>query len=128
MLQDSTAAATIPASDLARARAFYEDKLGLKPDPDLEEPGGVTYRFKDGTGFLLFESSGASSGNHTQISFEVKDVAEEVGALRARGVTFEEYDFPSLKTENGIAQMPNGKGGWFKDTEGNLIAVFQRGA
>ncbi|MDQ6898894.1 MAG: VOC family protein [Candidatus Dormibacteraeota bacterium] len=128
MLQDSTAGATIPASDLARARAFYEGKLGLKPAPDLEDPGGVMYRCKDGTRFLLFESSGASSGNHTQISFEVEDVDEEISALRAKGVTFEEYDFPGLKTENGITQMPTGRGGWFKDTEGNLLSVFQRDA
>lgn len=125
MLQKSRAAATIPASDLARARAFYEGKLGLTPDPD-DELDGVMYRCGEGTAFLVFESSGSSSGSHTQLSLDVDDVDAEVSALREKGVQFEEYDSPGLKTENGIADRPDGRGGWFKDTEGNLIAIFQR--
>ena len=126
MLQGSRTAATIPAQDLARARAYYEGMLGFKPDPEINDDNGVMYRCAEGTAFLLFKSSGASSGNHTQISFEVNDVDSEVSSLRGKGVKFEEYDVPGLKTENGVAQMPDGRGGFFKDTEGNLIAVFQR--
>ncbi len=125
MLQKSLAVAAIPAADLARARKFYEEKLGFTPDPEMED-GGVIYRCADGTGFLLFQSSGQSSGSHTQLTFDVKDIDGEVNQLKAKGVTFEEYNFPGLKTENGITQMPNGMGGWFKDSEGNVIAVFQR--
>jgi predicted enzyme related to lactoylglutathione lyase len=126
MLQKSQAAATIPAIDIARARAFYEGKLGFKPDPEMEEDGGALYRCSDGTGFLVFASSGRSSGSHTQLTFEVKDLDSEVSQLKANGVELEDYDLPGVKTENGIAQRPDGKGGWFKDTEGNLIAIFQR--
>jgi predicted enzyme related to lactoylglutathione lyase len=126
MLQASKAAATIPASDLARARAFYEGKLGLTPDPDTDERDGVMYRCADGTGFLVFESSGSSSGNHTQLSFDVDDVDTEMKELRERGVQFEDYDSPGLKTENGVAEIATGRGGWFRDSEGNLISVFQR--
>jgi predicted enzyme related to lactoylglutathione lyase len=116
----------MPASDIARARAFYEGTLGLKPDPEMDSPEGVMYRCGDGTSFLVFPSSGVSSGNHTQLSLEVDDIDAEVRALRDKGVAFEEYDSPSVKTEGGLAEMRDGRGGWFKDTEGNLIAVFQR--
>jgi catechol 2,3-dioxygenase-like lactoylglutathione lyase family enzyme len=126
MLQQSRAAATMPASDLARARSFYEGKLGLKPDAEINDEEGVMYRCGDGTAFLVFKSTGSSNGSHTQLTLEVDDIDNEVGALRNNGVTFEEYDFPGLKTENGIAQMPDGRGGFLKDTEGNLIAIFQR--
>jgi catechol 2,3-dioxygenase-like lactoylglutathione lyase family enzyme len=126
MLQKSRAAATIPTSDLARARAFYEGKLGLTPNPDTDEREGATYRCGDGTEFLVFESSGSSSGTHTQLGLEVDDIDAEVSALRDMGVQFENYDSPGLKTENGIAQMPVGRGGWFKDPDGNLISIFQR--
>jgi len=126
MLQKSRAAATIPASDLARARAFYEGKLGLTPDPDADERDGLMYRCGEGTVFLVFESTGSSSGNHTQLGLEVDDIDAEVSALRDKGVQLENYDSPGLKTEDGIAQMPVGRGGWFKDPDGNLISIFQR--
>ena len=122
MLQDARVSATVPAADLAAARKFYEDKLGLKP---TEEPAGVRYECGNGSGFLLFQSSGAASGAHTQLAFDVADVDAEIGRLRDNGVKFEEYDFPGLKTENGVAEIDGGRGGWFKDPEGNLIAVFQ---
>jgi catechol 2,3-dioxygenase-like lactoylglutathione lyase family enzyme len=126
MLKDSRASATMPAKDLARARAFYEGKLGFQEDPNSDEVDGVIYACGGGTSVLVFESRGASSGDHTQLSLEVDDIEAEVRALRDKGVALENYDFPGLKTESGIAEMPNGRGGWFKDTEGNLIAVFQR--
>jgi catechol 2,3-dioxygenase-like lactoylglutathione lyase family enzyme len=124
MLNKAAVRTTIPASDLARAKAFYADKLGLHPAE--EEPGGLRYECGAGTNFLVFQSSGASSGAFTQISFEVEDVEAEVRDLQAKGVKFEEYDFPGLKTVNGIADIAIGRGGWFKDSEGNLLAVAQR--
>lgn len=123
MLDSSDVYATIPASDLARAKAFYADKLGLKPSE--ERPEGARYRCGNG-GFLLFESSGASSGDHTQLGWDVDDVEATVGQLRDRGVVFEEYDLPGFKTVNGIAEIAGEKGAWFKDTEGNLLAIGQR--
>ncbi len=70
---------------------------------------------------------GAASGAHTQVGFRVDDIEAEVGQLRDKGVVFEEYDFPGLKTENGIAQIGPGRSAWFKDSEGNLIAIVQGG-
>jgi catechol 2,3-dioxygenase-like lactoylglutathione lyase family enzyme len=123
MLANGDVYATIPAQDLARAKSFYADKLDLKPIE--ERPEGLRYRCGNG-GFLLFESSGAASGDHTQMGWDVDDVEAAVEELRGRGVEFEEYDLPGFKTVNGIAEIAGEKGAWFKDSEGNLLAMGQR--
>lgn len=112
---------TLPAQDIARAKAFYRDKLGLTPTQ--EDALGLLYELDAGTGFGLFPSSGKPSGTHTQMAIEVEDVEQSVKDLQAKGVKFEEYDTPMLKTVNGVADMGGTKGAWFKDSEGNLIAV-----
>jgi catechol 2,3-dioxygenase-like lactoylglutathione lyase family enzyme len=123
MLANSDVYATIPAQDLERAKSFYADKLDLKPIE--ERPEGLRYRCGNG-GFLLFESSGAASGDHTQMGWDVDDVEAAVAELRGRGVVFEEYDLPGFKTVNGIAEIAGEKGAWFKDSEGNLLAIGER--
>jgi len=126
MLEDSKVAARIPAQDLQRARSFYAEKLGLEPSVEL--PGGLLYRCGEGE-FGLFESAGAASGDHTQMSWQVEDIETIVEWLRARGVVFEEYDFPGLRTVNGIAEVRDsegnlfGKGAWFSDSEGNVLGI-----
>ena len=122
MFNQSRVAAMLPAQDLERAKAFYRDKLGLTPTQDMMT--GVLYQLGGGTGFGLFLSAGKSSGTHTQLAFEVEDVLAAANDLKARGVKLEEYDTPELRTVDGIADMGGGfKGAWFKDSEGNLIAV-----
>ena len=123
MFENSDVYATIPAQDLERAKAFYADKLGLKPSE--ERPEGLRYQLGSGA-FLLFESTGAASGDHTQLSWDVDDVEATVEELRGRGVVFEEYDLPGFKTVDGIAEIAGEKGAWFKDSEGNLLAIGQR--
>ncbi len=131
MLQNSSVAARIPAQDLARARSFYSNRLGL--DPIEERPGGLRYRCGSGY-FSLFQSSGSPSGSHTQMGWEVNDIEATVTELRRRGVVFEEYDLPGLKTSNGIAEItgnyPSSGGvgeraAWFRDSEGNLLGIGQ---
>ena len=130
MLADSSVAARIPAQDLVRARSFYAEKLGLEPAE--ERPGGLRYRCGDGE-FALFESSGASSGEFTQMAWQVEDIKATVDALRSRGVLFEDYDMPGLTTVDGIAEVAGnypskGRGeraAWFRDSEGNLLAIGQ---
>jgi predicted enzyme related to lactoylglutathione lyase len=125
MLKIKEATATIPAQDIKRAREFYEQKLGLKPE-DEQPDGSVVYRTGN-TGFLLFPSMGKASGDHTQLGLDVDDVISAVNELKSAGVKLEEYDYPDFKTKDGIADMMDGsKGAWFKDTEGNLIALAQR--
>jgi catechol 2,3-dioxygenase-like lactoylglutathione lyase family enzyme len=119
------AMATLPAQDIERAKAWYADKLGLTP-VGQDPLGGAVYEFTDGTRFLLFQSTGQPSGTHTQLGLEVDDVDSTFQDLRARGVKFEEYDFPGLKTVNGVATFGELKSAWIKDSEGNLIGVGSR--
>ena len=122
MLERYQGYATIPAQDLERARAFYEEKLGLKPKE--ERPDGLWYELAGGAGFLLFMSSGTASGAHTQFGFQVDSIEDTAKELRANGLEFETYDLPGFKTdENGIATIEGEKGAWFKDSEGNLLAI-----
>lgn len=130
MLHDGEVATRLPARDLERAKAFYRDKLGLEPIE--ERPGGARYRCGNSY-FALFQSAGASSGTHTQMGWEVKDIEATVAELRRRGVVFEEYDLPGFKTVNGIADIAGNypskgsgeKGAWFYDSEGNLLGIGQ---
>jgi catechol 2,3-dioxygenase-like lactoylglutathione lyase family enzyme len=121
MLSDRHVYATIPAADIARARQWYEDKLGLKPR--AEEDAGLIYELADGTSFLLYPTSAAGQAPNTLASFGSKDVAGDVKALMGRGVVFEDYDFPGLKTVDSIATIGSRKVAWFKDSEGNILAI-----
>jgi catechol 2,3-dioxygenase-like lactoylglutathione lyase family enzyme len=130
VLDNAKVATRLPAQDLERARAFYAEKLGLEPIE--ERPGGLLYRLKRGE-FALFQSAGASSGDHTQMAFEVDDIEAAVAELRGRGVVFEEYDAPGLSTVEGIADIEGNypskgkgeRGAWFRDSEGNLLGIGQ---
>jgi catechol 2,3-dioxygenase-like lactoylglutathione lyase family enzyme len=130
MLENAKVATRLPAQDLDRARAFYAEKLGLEPVE--ERPGGLRYEVASGE-FSLFASSGTASGSHTQMALEVDDIAAVVAELRARGVVFEDYDFPGLATVDGIATIDGNypskgtgeMGAWFRDSEGNLLAIGQ---
>lgn len=123
MLSQAQIHATIPAQDLARARTFYEEVLGLAPASVA--PGGIFYEVDNGSRFLLFPSSGRASGGHTQLGFTVGDLEAEVGALRGKGVTFESYDMPQFDAATSIATFPGTRSAWFKDTEGNLLGMVQ---
>jgi catechol 2,3-dioxygenase-like lactoylglutathione lyase family enzyme len=131
MLGSSDVAARLPAQDLERARSFYADKLGLEPSE--ERPGGLRYRCGGGK-FSLFQSSGAASGDHTQMAWEVDDIEVVVEELRRRGVVFEEFDLPGMKTVDGIAEVAGNypsdggvgeRAAWFRDSEGNLLGIGQ---
>jgi catechol 2,3-dioxygenase-like lactoylglutathione lyase family enzyme len=122
MLKKARIQTTLPVQDLSRARTFYATKLGLEPVE--ERPGGLIYECS-GNRFLLFPSQGKPSGTHTQIGFAVDNIEAEVSDLKRRGLTFEEYDFPGLKTVNSIATTGSNKAAWFKDSEGNLLGVVQ---
>jgi predicted enzyme related to lactoylglutathione lyase len=123
MLQNSPMYAYLPAKDVARARAFYEQKLGFKPK--AENAGGVTYEFADHTGCFLYPTPNAGTSKASQAYWMVHDIEHEVAELQSRGVKFEEYDLPGMKFENGVAIGDGGKAAWFKDTEGNILALIQ---
>lgn len=127
MLKDQQVGAVLPAQDIARARAYYSEKLGLEPEnPDADD--NLQYRCGDGTGFFIYQTPNAGSAKNTQMGWMVTDVAAAVAELRAKGVTFEDYDFPGLTTENGVATMPDGSAAaWFLDSEGNILSLNQNG-
>src|SRR6266446_4206047 len=115
--------AYIPVKDLKRAREFYEQKLGFKPKE--ETGGGVVYEFAGGTGCFMYPTPNAGTSKASQAFWQVGDVEKEVAELKARGVKFEEYDMPGLKTVNGIAAAGGAKSAWFKDVDGNILALVQ---
>jgi catechol 2,3-dioxygenase-like lactoylglutathione lyase family enzyme len=115
---------TIPAKDLEGTRRFYEDVL--KCEVVRESPVGITYRSGDSY-FDLYPTQFAGTAQHTIGRFIVKDVEAAVAGLRSHGVTFEQYDMPGFKTNaNGIIELAEDKVAWFKDPEGNILAVVQR--
>lgn len=122
MWETAVAEATLPARDLERARSFYVDRLGLAVES--EDETGIHF-VVGGSRFRLFRSSGSATGSHTQLALMVPDIAAQVAALRARGVGFEEYDYPTLKTVDGIADLGYARAAWLKDSEGNLVGIAQ---
>ncbi|SDL47520.1 hypothetical protein SAMN04487916_109143 [Arthrobacter sp. ov407] len=123
MLKDKQVGAVLPAADITRARNFYRDKLGLEPENAAAEDN-LQYKCGAGSAFLLYQTPNAGTAKNTQIGWMVDDLAGAVAELRANGVVFEEYDFPGLKTENGIATTPDGSSAaWFLDTEGNILTL-----
>jgi catechol 2,3-dioxygenase-like lactoylglutathione lyase family enzyme len=125
MLGDKRVATTIPVRDPAQARGFYEGTLGLRFSRQLAD-GSIGYECGGGTSVYTYpteENAGKSPA--TLASFEVEDVEATAREMRAKGITFEEYDMPGLKTEGGIAELAGSKGAWFKDPDGNILAVFE---
>ena len=123
MLSEYPIHAALPATDLQRAKRYYADQLGLSPES--EGPDGLFYQCGGTTRFLVFPSEGAASGTHTQMTWNTPDIEFVVADLKARGVVFEEYDTPEVKTINSVATLGQSKGAWFKDSEGNLLALGQ---
>ena len=122
MLQNAPMYAYIPAKDVARARRFYEEKLGFKPGQEIA--GGVVYDFAKGTSCFLYPTPNAGTSQASQAFWTVDDIEREVAELKSRGVTFEKYDLPGM-SDDGIMRAGDAKAAWFKDTEGNIMAVIQ---
>ena len=125
MLTDSDIMAVLPAKDINRATEFYRDKLGLEPSESAEEDS-LMYRGGHGTGFLVYQTENAGTAKNTPMGWATDNLEREVEELRGRGVVFEDYDQPGLKTENGIATNEWGKAAWFLDSEGNILNIAQR--
>ena len=123
MLQSFPLYAYIPAKDVARARGFYEEKLGLKPTREVA--GGVVYEFAGKTACFLYATPNAGTSQASQAFWQVDDVEREVAALKARGVVFENYDIPGEKSPSGVVTAGGAKAAWFKDSEGNILALIE---
>jgi catechol 2,3-dioxygenase-like lactoylglutathione lyase family enzyme len=122
MLNEFDIGVTLPAADLERAKAWYAEKLGFTPE--REWPAGARYR--SGSSFFdIYPTSQAGTAKNTAAGWNVDDVDATVEELRSRGVVFEEYDFPGLKTVNGIADLDGERAAWFVDSEGNILSISQ---
>jgi catechol 2,3-dioxygenase-like lactoylglutathione lyase family enzyme len=122
-LSDSRVNPTIPVSDMARATEFYEGKLGLSGGEDQGD-GGRTYPCGGGTRIHVYPSpDNAGKSGATLAGFTVDDVGRTVDELSARGVTFEQYGEPFNTDERGIARFDGLEGAWFKDPDGNTLAI-----
>ena len=115
----------LPAADLARARKFYEETLGLSVLHD-STPGVVIFSAGGGTRLEVYEH-GAPKAENTACSFAVTDIEDTIRELKDRGVTFEEYDMEDFKTVDSIATMGEERAAWFKDSEGNIVCLHQEG-
>jgi predicted enzyme related to lactoylglutathione lyase len=123
MLQDFPMYAYIPAKDLARARRFYEGKLGFRPTQ--EHNGGVVYEFAKGTACFMYPTPNAGTSKASQAFWSVDDVDGVIRALKAKGVVFEDYDMPGERSAQGAVIAGGAKAAWFKDSEGNILALIE---
>jgi catechol 2,3-dioxygenase-like lactoylglutathione lyase family enzyme len=125
VLSSRRISAVLTSTDLDRSRAFYEGTLGLALSPETI-PNHLLFEAGDGTAVLVYGRPAPNAADHTQVRFWSDDVEADVRELKARGVVFEEYDFPTLKTVDGVATSAGiGKSAWFKDPDGNTLAFFQ---
>ena len=126
MLAQHPVSATLPASDIDRARAFYRDVLALEIVEVIEETGETVFESGEGTLLFVYPSGSAGTNRATAAAWRVDDLVATIAELRGRGVTFLEYDLPDIKTVDAIAVGPDGtKVAWFEDTEGNILALDQ---
>lgn len=123
MLHDFPVYAYIPARDLARARQFYETKVGLRPKEETN--GGVVYEFAGGTACFLYSTPNAGTSKASQAFWSVKDVDGLIRKLKAKGVVFEDYDLPGERSAEGAITEGGAKAAWFKDSEGNIMALIE---
>ena len=123
MLQNSPMHAYIPAKDMARARAFYEGKLGFVAAEETN--GGVVYEFGKHTACFLYPTPNAGTSQASLAFWAVQDIDREIAELEARGVIFENYNAPGEKSAGGATTAGGAKAAWFKDSEGNIMALIQ---
>jgi catechol 2,3-dioxygenase-like lactoylglutathione lyase family enzyme len=114
----------LAAADLERAKRWYAETLGLTPEREFE--GFVMVYETGGQGFSIYATQYAGTAKNTVAVWEVPNLDAKMADLRSRGVVFEEYNEPGLKTENGIAVLEDGaRAAWFRDVDGNILALAE---
>jgi len=124
MLGKADATPMIPVKDIARARKFYEETLGLKTKDDWGE--GVTMESGD-TLINVYRSEFAGTNKATALTFDVDDAEREVSELKEKGIFFEHYDLPGLEREGDLYVAEGMKTAWFKDPDGNILSLIEGG-
>jgi catechol 2,3-dioxygenase-like lactoylglutathione lyase family enzyme len=125
MFDNASCNAVLPASDITRARTFWHDTFGLDPVEELESDA-LMYEI-NGTRVLVYATQFAGTAQNTAMAIETPDFDGDFAALRAKGVQFNDYDLPGVKTVDGVANWGDGqRGAWFNDSEGNIIAIGEQ--
>ncbi len=125
MLSSHRISAVVASTDLARSQDFYGTQLGLTLSPETIK-NHLLFEGANGTSVLIYGRGAGNKAEHTQVRFWTQDVEADVKALVDKGVVFEDYDFPNFKTINHIATTAGvGRSAWFKDPDGNTLALFQ---
>jgi catechol 2,3-dioxygenase-like lactoylglutathione lyase family enzyme len=122
MFADRKATMMIPVRDLARARAWYADKLGIVPAREVEYG---SYYALSGVDAFMYPTEFAGTSQATLFAFACDDLLADMAEMRRRGVVFEEYDLPDMKTENGVVSFGAAKNAWAKDSEGNILGFVE---
>ncbi|HEY8319671.1 MAG TPA: VOC family protein [Amnibacterium sp.] len=114
----------LPAADLARARGYYHDTLGMDPS-EQHDDGSLVYT-NGATAFEIYETPNAGSAKNTQMVWMTDDLDAEMARLRGVGVVFEEFEIPGMKTDHGVVESDDMRSAWFRDSEGNILCITQR--
>ncbi len=124
MLRDSKAFSGFSANDMGKAKEFYGGTLGLKVS---ESHGLLTLHLAGGNNVLIYPKPNHTPATFTVLNFPVDNVDQAVDELSKRGVRFEIYDRPEIKTDkNGIMRGDGPTIAWFKDPAGNILSVIQQ--
>jgi predicted enzyme related to lactoylglutathione lyase len=114
----------LPAADLSRAQKFYHEMLDMDPTMTLEEGAMLHYGSMD-SGFDIYETANAGTAKNTQMAWMTDDLDDDMRRLRGKGVVFEDFEVPGVKTENGVAEEEGMRSAWFRDSEGNFIVLTE---
>jgi catechol 2,3-dioxygenase-like lactoylglutathione lyase family enzyme len=126
-LTTSTIATMLPVTDTDRAKEFYADRLGL-PFQGANSAGELMFSLAHGDALVLLPREAGTQSKSTAMSWQVDDVEKEMTELESRGITFEDYDLPGLKTVNHIAEIDGNRAAWFLDPDGNVLCIHQGAA
>ena len=125
MIGNERISAVLVSTDLDRSQRFYQDTVGLTPSSETIK-NHLVFDCGGGTSLLIYGRPSGNQADHTQVRFWSTDIAADVADLVARGVAFEEYDSGAFKTVDHVVTTPGvGRSAWFKDPDGNTVAVFQ---
>ena len=126
MFENASCFAVLPASDLARARAFWHDVFGVDPvDDGFDEDDAEMFEIC-GTRVLVYETQFAGTAQNTSLGIDTDDFDRDMAALKSSGVTFNDYDLPGIETVDGVVEVGGMRTAWFNDSEGNIIALGER--
>lgn len=127
MFENASCFAVLPASDLVRARSFWHDTFGIDPvDDGFSEEDAAEMFDVGGTKVLVYETQFAGSAQNTALGIDSDDFDRDMAELKSRGLQFNEYDLPGIKTVDGVVELGGRRTAWFSDSEGNIIALGER--